>query len=226
MDANKKKEESKIIEKPTLLKAIELVLANPANIKKDALKLLNKYEEKYSGKKSSKQIRDLAAKQVISNYSYFTSFIGGASALVGIIPGLGQVIAAFGGAAADATLCMKYQIEITMALGVIYGHDIENEEEGRLCLIIAGLGTINQAAKEGGKKISSKAFQNVVKQYIKGATLKAVKEIFKKVGIIFTRKALEKSIPFGVGVIIGSSANKALTTYVGNKAKKFFSLEE
>ncbi|UGA37645.1 hypothetical protein JOS77_27350 [Chromobacterium haemolyticum] len=94
---------------------------------------------------------------------------------------------------------MKYQIEMTMALAVAYGHDILLEEEKRLCLIIAGLGTVNEAAKEGGKAMASKAFINMTKQYLKGATLKAVKEIFKKVGIIFTRKALEKSIPFGVG---------------------------
>ena len=36
----------------------------------------------------------------------------------------------------------------------------------------------------------------MTQQYLKGATLIAVKEIFKKVGITFTRKAVEKAIPF------------------------------
>ena len=62
----------------------------------------------------------------------------------------------------------------------------------------------------------------MTQQYLKGATLQAVKEIFKKVGITFTRKAAEKAIPFGVGVVIGFSANKGLTWYVGSKAKDFF----
>lgn len=108
-----------------------------------------------------------------------------------------------------------------MAIAVIYGHEITIEEEKRLCLIVTGLGTINQTAKEGGKAIGSKAFVKMTQQYLKGATLQAVKEIFKKVGITFTRKAVEKAIPFGVGIVIGFSANKGLTWYVGSKAKDF-----
>jgi hypothetical protein len=209
-------------DKPVLLKAIEIILADPASIKIETLKLYQRYEERYGTKKSSDEIRNLVAKKIVSNYSYFTSFIGGATALTGVIPGLGQVIAAFGGASADAALSMKYQIEMTMALAVIYGHDIEVEEEKRLCLIIAGLGAINETAKEGGKALGAKAFVKMAQKYLKGPTLQAVKEIFKKVGITFTRKALEKAIPFGVGVILGASANKGLTVYVGSKAKDFF----
>jgi hypothetical protein len=84
------------------------------------------------------------------------------------------------------------------------------------------MGTINDAFKGGAKEIGSKAFVKMAKQYLKGATLQAIKEIFKKIGINFTRKALEISLPFGIGVFIGFTANKALTIYVGNKAKDFF----
>ncbi|WP_204304959.1 hypothetical protein, partial [Stenotrophomonas maltophilia] len=49
-----------------------------------------------------------------------------------------------------------------------------------------------------------------------------LKELFKKIGITFTRKALEKAIPFGIGVVIGSGANYALTKYVGNTARSWF----
>ncbi|EHZ7344711.1 TPA: hypothetical protein ACGUW9_004234 [Vibrio vulnificus] len=49
-----------------------------------------------------------------------------------------------------------------------------------------------------------------------------MKEIFKRLGITFTRKALEKAIPFGIGVVVGFSANKGITWYVGSKAKDFF----
>ena len=140
------------------------------------------------------------------------------------MPGLGTAIATFGGATADAALSMKYQIEMTMAIATVYDHNIEIEEKKRLCFIVAGLGAINEAAKEGGKAVGTKAFVKMTQQYLKGATLQAVKEIFKKVGVTFTRKAVEKSIPFGVGVIIGFSANKGLTWYVGNKAKDFFAV--
>jgi hypothetical protein len=209
-------------DKPKLLKAVELVLADPAEIMKATKAIYERFKKKYQDEKTDDDIADMVAEKIISNYSYYSAFVGGATALTGVVPGLGTVIASFGGATADAALSMKYQIEMTMAIAVVYGHDITIEEEKRVCLIVAGLGAINQTAKEGGKAISSKAFVKMTQQYLRGATLQAVKEIFKKVGITFTRKAAEKAIPFGVGVVIGFSANKGLTWYVGSKAKDFF----
>lgn len=209
-------------DKPKLLQAVELVLADPADIKREVLALRKEFEKKHDRSKPSSQISEKLADKVISNYSYYTAFVGGATALTGVVPGLGTVLAAFGGATADAALSMKYQIEMTMALAVVFGHDIEIEEEKRLCLLIAGLGAINQATKEGGKAMGKKALVKLVQQHLKGATLVAVKEVFKKLGVVFTRKAVEKAIPFGVGVVIGFTANKSLTAYVGRRAKHFF----
>lgn len=220
---------SEIVEtddKPTLLKAIELVLADPASIRKEALQLKNKYVSRYGSDRSEDEVNAYAADKIISNYSYYTAFIGGTTALTGVIPGLGTVLAAFGGATADAALSMKYQIEMTMAIATIYGHDITIEEEKRLCLMVAGLGAINEAAKAGSKELGKTASVKMMQQYLKGATLQTVKEIFKKVGITFTRKAAEKAIPFGIGVVIGFSANKGLTWYVGTKARDFFSVTD
>jgi uncharacterized protein (DUF697 family) len=220
---------SEIVEnddKPTLLKAIELVLADPASIRKEALQLKNKYVSRYGSDRSEDEVNAYAADKIISNYSYYTAFVGGTTALTGVIPGLGTVLAAFGGATADAALSMKYQIEMTMAIATIYGHDITIEEEKRLCLMVAGLGAINEAAKAGSKELGKTASVKMMQQYLKGATLQTVKEIFKKVGITFTRKAAEKAIPFGIGVVIGFSANKGLTWYVGTKARDFFSVTD
>lgn len=209
-------------EKPKLLQAVELILAKPEDIKRESLQVLDKIRKKHPTKQKD-EIQKLAAKKIISNYSYFAAFAGGTTALTGVIPGIGTAVAITGGASADAVACMKFQIEMTMALATVYDHDILIEEEKRLCYLIAGLGAINQAAKEGGKTIGSKAFVKLVQQHLKGATLQAIKEIFKKLGITFTRKALEKSAPFGVGVVIGFSANKGLTWFVGSKAQNFFS---
>jgi hypothetical protein len=64
-----------------------------------------------------------------------------------------------------------------------------------------------------------------LREYLKGPTLVVVKELFKKVGITFTRKALEKAIPFGVGVVIGSGANYGLVRYVGAQARDWFVID-
>ncbi len=213
---------SRDLDKPWLLNALELILADPADIKRETQNLAHRYETKYSSKKSEDEIREMVAKKIISNYSYFAAFSGGATALTGVVPGLGTILAAFGGAAADTALMMKYQIEMVMALAVAYGHNIEKEEERRLCMVVAGLGAISEPAKQGGKNVGSKAFVRMVREHLKRGTLVAVKAVFKKVGITFTRKGLEKAIPFGVGVVIGATTNKGLTMYVGSKARNFF----
>lgn len=216
---------TEIIEKPKLLQAIELVLTNPENIRNESIQLVEKIKKSSPGK-SEAEIRKIASKKIISNYSYYSAFSGGTTALAGIIPGIGTAVAMAGGASADAVASMKFQIEMTMAIATVYDHNILIEEEKRICYIVAGLGAISETAKEGGKRIGSKAFTQLAKKHIQGATLVAIKEIFKKVGITFTRKALEKSIPFGIGVVIGFSANKVLTKYVGAKALDFFSTED
>jgi uncharacterized protein (DUF697 family) len=213
-----------IAEKPKLLQAIELVLAKPDDIKQESLRLMAKFE-KSRPELSKAEISKIASDKIISNYSYFAAFSGGATALSGVIPGIGTAVAMTGGASADVVACMKFQIEMTMAIATVYGHDILVEEEKRICYVVAGLGAISEVAKEGGKAVGSKAFIRLVQEHLKGATLQAVKEIFKLVGLRFTRAALEKAIPFGVGVVIGFSANKGLTWYVGSKARDYFSTD-
>jgi hypothetical protein len=51
----------------------------------------------------------------------------------------------------------------------------------------------------------------MLQQYLKGAALQTVKAFFAKLGVLFTRKALEKAVPFGVGVVLGASGDYALT---------------
>lgn len=213
-----------IVEKPKLLQAIEFILAKPEDIRDESIQLYEKIK-KFNQSKSESEIRKIASKKIISNYSYYAAFTGGTTALAGIVPGIGTAVAIGGGATADTVASMKFQIEMTMALATVYGHNILLEEEKRICYIIAGLGAINEAAKEGGKAVGSKAFIKLVNEHLKGATLTAIKEIFKKVGIEFTRKAFVRAIPFGVGVVIGFSANKGLTWYVGSKALDFFAVE-
>lgn len=170
---------SEIIEKPKILQAIELIMAKPENIKNESTQLIEKLR-KSNPERSEIEIRKIASKKIISNYSYYSAFSGGTTALTGIIPGIGTAVAITGGASADAIASMKFQIEMTMAIATVYNHNILLEEEKRLCYIIAGLGVISEATKKGAKIISSRAFIKLAQNHLKGATLAAIKEIFKK----------------------------------------------
>lgn len=194
---------------------------NPTEIKKESLRLLASYREKYGDKLTEEEIRRKAANKIISNYSYCSAFTGGATSLAGIVPGIGTAIAALGGVSADVVLSMKFQIDMVMAIAAVYGHDIEEEYVQQTSFLVAGIGKLNFAVDEG-KRIGAKAFANIMNQYLKKGSQQAAKEITKKLGIQVSGKALQKAIPFGVGVIIGFTANKTLTWYIGRKARDYF----
>lgn len=91
-----------------------------------------------------------------------------------------------------------------------------------MCMIVSGRGTIIESEKEYGKTVSARAFTKLVRQCLKGTTLRTVKEFFKKAGLTFTRKSLEKAIPFGIGAVVGFTSNKCMTQYIGDRACSFF----
>ena len=115
-------------DKPKLLQAIEVILAQPENIKDETNQLIKKYKNSHPNLDDS-ELKEKISNKIISNYSYFAAFAGGTTALTGVVPGIGTAVAITGGASADAIASMKFQIEMTMAIATVYGHDILIEEE-------------------------------------------------------------------------------------------------
>ncbi len=169
--------------------------------------------------------RALIADKVVSRYAKLAATAGAASALPGIIPGIGTVVATLGGAAAGAAACMKLQVDMSMCLAATYGWDLDTEDARHLSFLIAAGAALENAGSAAAVQIGSKAGVAMLRMYLKGAALTAVKEFFKRVGIVFTRKALEKAMPFGIGVIVGLGANYALTRYVGKQAIEWFTID-
>ena len=126
---------------------------------------------------------------------------------------------------ADVSLCMMFQIDMTMCLAIAINNEITNEDAKHMSFVIALAGSLEKFGTEAGKATASKAAARVASEYLKGATLQTIKQMCKQFGIIFTQKAAVKAIPFGVGVVIGSSANYLLTRYVGAVARDVFLLE-
>ena len=54
--------------------------------------------------------------------------VGGATALPGIIPGLGTAVAMVGGATADSLVGMKLQVDMCMCLAAVFKYDITSED--------------------------------------------------------------------------------------------------
>ncbi|MEG2722882.1 MAG: hypothetical protein RR944_09215 [Acinetobacter sp.] len=170
------------------------------------------------------EIKQMIGSKVIDRYAKLAAASGAATASAGIIPGVGTAVAIIGGGLADAAAAMKLQVDMTMCIAATYDYDLTNEDAKHLSFLIAGLGAVEQAATGSASKFASKASVKMIDQYLKGATLIAIKEIFKKFGIEFTKAGLKKALPFGIGVAISSSTNYALTQYVGKQALEWFTL--
>lgn len=207
---------------PVLLKAIELILATPKEIKRNVLKAKQKARRPRNMMDTESEFNDKVADSLIASYSNKAGFSGGATALIGIVPGIGTAVELVGGATADIALCLKYQVEMCMALACLYGHDIETEADRKKYFIIAGLGALNTETVKQGTEQAARLFTKLVQRSLRNASFDAVQALFKKVSVTLSKKAIQKAIPFGIGAVIGFSSNKTLTWMVGKKAKTFF----
>lgn len=194
----------------------------------DTQAIVKNYQSRYKAKYPNVKhevMQNYIAKRLIKKYAKLCGAVGAASALTGVVPGLGTALAAIGGTATDVVVCMKLEVDMCMCLAQNYDWDINTEEARHLIFLIAAGTTLEKLGTETSSKIASKAGVKLLQKYLKGATLKITKELFKKIGVTFTRKALVKIIPFGFGVIFGGTANYYLTKYVGKQANKWFIIE-
>lgn len=205
-----------------LLKAVEAISISPA----DAKQIVDQYRRKArKRKRSDQEVQEIVAKKIVRRYSKLAAISGGATALAGVVPGIGTALAVTGGAIADASICMKFQVDMCICMAEAFDYDLNSEDARHLSFLIAAGGAIEKAGVDAGVRLGTAAGVRLLRQHLKGAALQAVKELFKKLGVVFTRKALEKAIPFGIGVVLGSSANYALTRYVGKQATEWFTID-
>lgn len=205
------------------MKMVEAIAISP----QDARELVAQYEKQaISSAPSAKaeKIQDAVVDKIINRYAKLAATSGAATAIPGVIPGIGTMVGAVGGGLADISVCMKLQIDMTMCLAVAINGKMSNEDAKHMSYIIALYGSLEQMGSSSATRIASKAGVRMVQKYLKGPTLQIIKELFAKIGIAFTKKAAIKVIPFGIGMIIGGTANYALTTYVGKAARDTFRL--
>jgi len=207
-----------------LLTAVRAVAISPEK----AMQQISQYKasaRKRNSEADDEQIEDIVSAKIIAKYARYTALSGGVFALPGIVPGVGTVAAAVGGGAGDAVACLKAQVDMTMLLAANFGWDLTELDAQHLAMLIAVSSGLEKLGVQSGAPVASKAGVKMLRQYLTGTTLTALKQFFNRFGVTFTRTALEKAFPFGVGVVAGSSLNYLLTRYVGAEAVKCFKID-
>lgn len=127
-------------------------------------------------------------------------------------------MATLGGGAADVAATLKVQIDMCMCLVDLYQEDLSDEDKKHIAFVLALASSAEQFATTAGKKVAEEAAKRVVYQYLRGPALVTIKQLFRRIGVLFTQKAAAKWFPLGVGVVLSGTANYALTAFVGRIA--------
>ena len=178
---------------------------------------------------SELDLRTKAARSIVRGHALRSGMTGGGTGLLGAIPGVGTAAAIGIGVPTDFVLQTKIDVDMCHTLVYVFKPDMESEEAFSLAILLASYGRLEKhgARKMGGTatRLASEAGVRVLRQQLRGSALMATKQAFKRVGIVFTRKAVEKAIPFGVGAVIGSGVNASISTYVGHQARRWLELD-
>lgn len=211
-----------------LERAVRKIARSPDASRKLALRRLTQARTKNPGA-SDWELKTKAAKTIVRGHALRTGISGGVTGGLGAVPGVGTVAAISVGVSTDMVVQMKTDVDMCHALVYVYKPHLREDEAFSLAVTLATYGTLEKKGlrRLGGKatKIASQAGVKILRQQLRGSALIATKQAFKRVGIVFTRKAVEKTIPFGVGAVIGSTVNASITTYVGHQARKWLELD-
>lgn len=204
-----------------IFRAIQMIAASPS----ESIQLAN--EMKTSVRKdhpnmSEEDVADLVGERLVARYARLAATSGAATSLTSVIPGLGTIIAVSGGAFADTAVSMKLQVDMCSCLAAAYGYDITRVDAQNLVYLVAFTGAVGNFATNKGAALAGRAAVTLIRRHLRGASLAMIKSMLQSIGVRFTRKALEKAAPAGIGVAISASVNYALTKYVGKTARVWF----
>ncbi len=116
------------------------------------------------------------------------------------------------------------QSRMVIHIAAVYGHDTTSRETAAELLVLQGIYNTTEAARIALAEASKRVATRLVNMYVKGTTLVLLKQLFRYVGIKFTRTALLKAVPF-ISVPLNAGVNGFSTSSLGKKAIKFYDLE-
>lgn len=198
-----------------LLHAVERILASPEEIRALATNLQEKEQARLPDLPTL--LRERTAQAIIRHYSLATALGGGVSGLPALIPGVGTAAALLGGGLADMTICLKYEVEMIMALASLFGHDISRPQERSYCLMLAGLSTYQELAGKNAALDVALVEGEALWRYTPRQAGKLLATVFLRLAMLLASRSLLRAVPLA-GALVGFAANKLLTQRVGRRA--------
>ena len=160
------------------------------------------------------------ARMIKSRHALLARMEGAAAGVpASVAPGAGTALALLPDVAALAWL----QSRMVVHIAAVYGHDTTDQDMAAELLVLQGFYTTTDAARVALTEASKRVATRLVNTYIKGSTLILLKQLFRYVGIKFTRTGLLKAIPF-VAIPLGAVVNETATRSLARRAIKYYDL--
>jgi hypothetical protein len=158
------------------------------------------------------------AQMVKSRHALLARMEGAAAGVPGsFAPGPGTALALLPDLGALAWL----QSRMVVHIAAVYGHDTSDREMAAELLVLQGFYNTTDAARVALTEASKRVATRLVNTYIKGGTLVLLKQLFRYVGIKFTRTGLVKAIPF-IAIPLGAAVNETATRSLARRAIKYY----
>lgn len=164
---------------------------------------------------SPAKLEKRTAQLIVMHYSNLCAAGGGASALPGMIPAVGTVMSIFGAGALDAMLALKFELEMTLALSHLGGFDISDPRERKLAFLLA-CASLEEAYDSEHEMSLLGIMDLAMGEYSTRELSKTMIKTLARVIMLVAAKRWTRFFPV-VGIAIGASVNKVLSTHMGHE---------
>ena len=152
---------------------------------------------------------------------------GALSGALAIAPGLGTMLAV-GTLTSQALYALEQEIELVLAVAMIYGHELASSDERVVeALIVVGITSGAVKLREeflvaGGERIAVAAFRRLPAMLLTHGGGRIISRILARVASTGAAKVAARVVPLGVGVAVGAGFDWLAVTGLGRAAMKYY----
>ncbi len=152
---------------------------------------------------------------------------GAISGAVSIAPGLGTVLAV-GTLTSQALYALEQEIELVLAIAMIYGHELSTSDERVVeALVVVGITSGAVKLREdvlvaGSERVAIAVFRRLPGVLLTHGGGRIVGRILTRVGTTGAAKVAARVVPLGLGVAAGAGFDWLAVTGLGHAAMKYY----
>ncbi|MFA5624688.1 MAG: hypothetical protein WC966_06505 [Bradymonadales bacterium] len=155
------------------------------------------------------------ARRIVRHYADKSALSGGISGLPAFLPGIGSLVAFVGASAVDVVLTLKFEVEMTLCLCHLAGFDIYNERDRQLAFTLASVSSYDVRSSDSAVLDTLALARAAFWDYSMRQLSKYLLSMIGKIIVLSAAKSAFRAVPV-LGVLVGISVNKVLSTRTGN----------